>query len=99
MVKSSDGFKIAEEDLSIRVAVRIFSAQSRQGMPDLKFMNIIRDARLLDTARKEAFALIDKDAELNSFPELKIGLEMFWKEQIELFQDELNYDKIAVGSK
>jgi len=85
MVKSSDGFKIAEEDLNIRGPGEFFGTR-QAGMPDLKIANIIRDARLLDTARKEAFALIDKDAELNSFPELKKGLEMFWKGKIELFK-------------
>jgi ATP-dependent DNA helicase RecG len=55
-------------------------------MPDLKIANIIRDASLLDAARKEAFALTDKDAELNSLPELKKELEMFWKGKIELFK-------------
>lgn len=85
MVKSSDGFKIAEEDLSIRGPGEFFGTR-QAGMPDLKIANIIRDARLLDTARKEAFALTDKDAELNSFPELKKGLEMFWKGKIELFK-------------
>ncbi len=85
MVKSSDGFKIAEEDLSIRGPGEFFGTR-QAGMPDLKIANIIRDARLLDAARKEAFALIDKDSELNSFPELKNGLEMFWKGKIELFK-------------
>ncbi|MFZ3123006.1 MAG: ATP-dependent DNA helicase RecG [Thermodesulfovibrionales bacterium] len=85
MVKSSDGFKIAEEDLSIRGPGEFFGTR-QAGMPDLKIANIIRDARLLDTARKEAFALTDKDAELNSFPELKKGLEGFWKGKIELFK-------------
>jgi ATP-dependent DNA helicase RecG len=85
MVKTNDGFKIAEEDLNIRGPGEFFGTR-QAGMPDLKLANIIRDARLLDTARKEAFALIDKDAELNSFPELKKGLEMFWKGKIELFK-------------
>lgn len=85
MIKSSDGFKIAEEDLNIRGPGEFFGTR-QAGMPDLKLANIIRDARLLDTARKEAFALIDKDSELNSFPELKKGLERFWKGKIELFK-------------
>ena len=85
MIKTNDGFKIAEEDLNIRGPGEFFGTR-QAGMPDLKIANIIRDAGLLDTARKEAFALIDKDAELNSFPELKKGLEMFWKGKIELFK-------------
>ena len=85
MIKTNDGFKIAEEDLDIRGPGEFFGTR-QAGMPDLKLANIIRDARLLDTARKEAFALIDKDSELNSFPELKKGLEMFWRGKIELFK-------------
>ncbi|MDI6744287.1 MAG: ATP-dependent DNA helicase RecG [Thermodesulfovibrionales bacterium] len=85
MVKTNDGFRISEEDLDIRGPGEFFGTR-QAGMPDLKLANIIRDARLLDAARKEAFALIDKDSELNSFPELKKGLEMFWKGKIELFK-------------
>ena len=85
MIKTNDGFKIAEEDLDIRGPGEFFGTR-QAGMPDLKLANIVRDARLLDTARKEAFALIDKDSELNSFPELKKGLEGFWKGKIELFK-------------
>jgi len=85
MIKTNDGFKIAEEDLDIRGPGEFFGTR-QAGMPDLKLANIVRDARLLDTARKEAFALIDKDSELNSFPELKKGLEMFWRGKIELFK-------------
>ena len=85
MIKTNDGFRIAEEDLDIRGPGEFFGTR-QAGMPDLKLANIIRDARLLDTARKEAFALIDRDAELNTFPDLKKGLEMFWKGKIELFK-------------
>lgn len=85
MVKSNDGFRIAEEDLAIRGPGE-FLGTRQSGMPDLKIANIIRDARLLEVARKEAFALIDKDAELKTFPELKRGLEKFWKGKIELFK-------------
>ena len=55
-------------------------------MPDLKIANIIRDARLLEVARKEAFALIDNDPELNRFPALKKSVEGFWRGKIELFK-------------
>ena len=85
MVKTNDGFRISEEDLDIRGPGEFFGTR-QAGMPDLKLANIVRDAKLLDSARKEAFALIDKDPELKSFPELKKGLEMFWKGKIELFK-------------
>ncbi|MDP3259396.1 MAG: ATP-dependent DNA helicase RecG, partial [Thermodesulfovibrionales bacterium] len=46
MVKTNDGFKIAEEDLGIRGPGEFFGTR-QAGMPDLKLANIIRDARLL----------------------------------------------------
>lgn len=85
MVRTNDGFRIAEEDLIIRGPGEFFGTR-QAGMPDLKIANIIRDARLLEVARKEAFALIDKDAELKTFPELKMHVEKFWKGKIELFK-------------
>jgi len=85
MAESTDGFRIAEEDLDIRGPGEFFGTR-QAGLPDLRAANIVRDSRLLDTARKEAFALIDSDPELNTFPELKKGLEGFWKGKIELFK-------------
>jgi ATP-dependent DNA helicase RecG len=85
MVKSSDGFRIAEEDLSIRGPGEFFGTR-QAGMPDLKIANIIRDARLLEVARKEAFDLIEEDINLTTFPELKRRLERFWKGKVELFK-------------
>ncbi|KAF0145531.1 MAG: ATP-dependent DNA helicase RecG [Nitrospirae bacterium] len=85
MVRTNDGFRIAEEDLIIRGPGEFFGTR-QAGMPDLKIANIIRDARLIEVARKEAFALIDNDPELNRFPALKKSVEGFWRGKIELFK-------------
>ncbi len=85
MARTNDGFRIAEEDLIIRGPGEFFGTR-QAGMPDLKIANIIRDARLIEDARKEAFALIDKDSELKTFPELKGHVEKFWRGKIELFK-------------
>jgi len=85
MVRSNDGFRIAEEDLSIRGPGEFFGTR-QSGMPDLKIANIIRDARLLNVARRESFSLIDGDPELRGFPLLRISLEKFWEGKIELFK-------------
>jgi ATP-dependent DNA helicase RecG len=85
MVKSNDGFKIAEEDLNIRGPGEFFGTR-QSGMPDLKIANIVRDAKLLATARGEAFSLIQKDPDLEGFPLLKSSLERFWAGKIELFK-------------
>ncbi|MGB9716134.1 MAG: ATP-dependent DNA helicase RecG [Thermodesulfovibrionales bacterium] len=85
MVKSNDGFRIAEEDLNIRGPGEFFGTK-QSGMPDLRIANIVRDAPLLNIARKEAFTLIDKDPFLNNMPSLRNAVETFWKGKIELFK-------------
>jgi ATP-dependent DNA helicase RecG len=85
MVKSNDGFRIAEEDLNIRGPGEFFGTR-QSGMPDLKIANIVRDAKLLNVARGEAFSLIEKDPHLKEFPLLKRSLERFWEGKIELFK-------------
>lgn len=85
MVKSNDGFRIAEEDLNIRGPGEFFGTR-QSGMPDLRIANIVRDAILLNEARREAFSLINRDPDLNGFPLLKKSLQIFWEGKIELFK-------------
>lgn len=85
MVRSNDGFRIAEEDLNIRGPGEFFGTR-QSGMPNLRIANIVRDAKILDIARREAFDLIDRDPELKGFPLLRNALEIFWKGKIELFK-------------
>lgn len=85
MVKSNDGFMIAEEDLNIRGPGEFFGTR-QSGMPDLRIANIVRDSFLLSEARKEAFSIIDKDPEIKEFPALKKSLETFWEGKMELFK-------------
>ena len=85
MVKSNDGFRIAEEDLAIRGPGE-FLGTRQSGMPDLRIANIIRDALLLNEARKEAFAIIERDPEIKEYPVLRRSLETFWKGKMELFK-------------
>ena len=63
MQNSRDGFEIAEEDLKIR-GPGDFMGTRQSGLPVLKIANLLRDIKILDIARKEAFALIDRDPNL-----------------------------------
>ena len=63
MVRSNDGFEIAERDLAIRGPGEFFSAR-QHGLPDFKIANIIEDFDLLNLARKDALKLVKQDAML-----------------------------------
>jgi ATP-dependent DNA helicase RecG len=85
MVQSNDGFRIAEEDLSIRGPGEFFGTR-QSGIPDLRIANVVRDAPLLNEARKEAFSLVDNDPALARNDLLREELETFWQGKIELFK-------------
>jgi len=83
MEATSDGFRIAEEDLSIRGPGEFFGTR-QSGMPDLKIANIVRDIDVLEGARKEAFAISEIAPHLENYPLLKNELQKRWKGRIEL---------------
>jgi ATP-dependent DNA helicase RecG len=85
MCSTSDGFKVAEEDLAIRGPGE-FLGTRQSGMPDLRVANIVRDASLLEPARQEAFALVEKDPGLGAYPGLRAEMERFWRGKVELFK-------------
>ncbi|MFH1857018.1 MAG: ATP-dependent DNA helicase RecG [Candidatus Omnitrophota bacterium] len=60
MVKHQSGFDIAEKDLQIRGPGEFFGIR-QHGFPEFKIADPLRDIKVLEAAKKEAFALIDKD--------------------------------------
>jgi len=85
MEKSTDGFKIAEEDLELRGPGEFFGIR-QSGLPDFRVAHIIRDTPILIEARKEAFQLVQEDPELvqPSHAGLKEILVKRWKGRMEL---------------
>jgi ATP-dependent DNA helicase RecG len=85
MEKTRDGFKIAEEDLAIRGPGELLGTQ-QSGLPEFRVADFVRDFPLLAEARKEAFALIERDPTLampgHSF--MKETLTERWKGKLEL---------------
>jgi len=57
MVKTNDGFKVAELDLELRGPGEFFGTR-QAGLPSFRVANIIRDAQLLEAAKHEAAAVI-----------------------------------------
>jgi ATP-dependent DNA helicase RecG len=65
MVKTTDGFEIAEVDLRLRGPGDIEGTQ-QSGILDLKIADIVRDEKLLHYARKVAIEILEKDPGLKS---------------------------------
>jgi ATP-dependent DNA helicase RecG len=57
MVRTSDGFQIAELDLELRGPGEFFGTR-QAGMPSFRVADLIRDRQLLEAAKREAAAVI-----------------------------------------
>ncbi len=64
-VDSEDGFQLAEMDFQLRGPGNLFSDR-QHGIPPLRIADLLRDAELLGTARRDARAIIDADPDLNA---------------------------------
>lgn len=62
-VNTNNGFEIAEVDLRLRGPGE-FMGTRQHGMPDLKIADIIKDIKVLEIARHEAFNLVNLDSRL-----------------------------------
>jgi len=66
MVRTNDGFKIAELDLELRGPGEFFGTR-QAGLPNFRVANIIRDAQLLEAAKQEAaFVLAGPNPEISA---------------------------------
>ena len=57
MTRTNDGFKIAELDLELRGPGEFFGTK-QAGLPNFRVANIIRDAQLLEAAKREAATVL-----------------------------------------
>jgi ATP-dependent DNA helicase RecG len=85
LVRSNDGFVIAEEDLRIRGPGEFFGLR-QWGMPEFRVANLVRDADLLQQARQEAFSLLKSDPRLKepAHQELREAMLRKWDKKLEL---------------
>ena len=85
LVRSNDGFVIAEEDLRIRGPGEFFGFR-QWGMPEFRVANIVRDGDLLQQARLEAFSLLKQDPQLGASAHQGIKEAMLrkWEKKLEL---------------
>jgi len=89
MVNNTDGFKVAEVDLKLRGPGDIFGTK-QSGFPDLKFIDIINDYPIINSAKASAFNLINED------PHLQSGKNNLIRENLlKHYSHNLEYAKIA----
>jgi ATP-dependent DNA helicase RecG len=85
MVKTNDGFKLAEADLELRGPGE-FLGTRQSGMPDLVVADLLRDQAILKQAREAAFELVRVDPELKRPEHAGIARELMrrWAEKLSL---------------
>ncbi|HEY8967149.1 MAG TPA: ATP-dependent DNA helicase RecG [Candidatus Methylacidiphilales bacterium] len=74
MEQTTDGFKIAEEDLRIRGPGDILGTD-QSGLPPLRFGDPLRDFEMLRQAKTDAENLLRADPQLKKWPALKAILD------------------------
>ena len=85
MTETSDGFKIAEEDLKLRGPGEFFGTR-QHGLPEFRFANIIDDWKLLQSAREDAFELVSLDPLLKRHALLYKAVLEKYKGQLDLVE-------------
>ncbi|MBG90697.1 MAG: ATP-dependent DNA helicase RecG, partial [Actinobacteria bacterium] len=84
MLETCDGFKLSEYDVLIRGPGDILGTR-QSGLPDFAIADVMRDEKVLLSARKIAFKIVDEDQQLEQVPHqaMKQHLEkqVFFKTQ------------------
>jgi len=82
MVRTTDGFELADEDLRLRGEGTLFDTR-QSGMPDLKLARLAEDLELVKRARARAFSVVEEDPELAVHPELLEELRAGFEDSID----------------
>jgi ATP-dependent DNA helicase RecG len=85
MTATNDGFKIAEEDLSVRGPGEFFGTR-QSGLPEFRVADLVRDGAVLEEARQDALTLVARDPKLRE-PEhrgLRAALLARWRGKLDL---------------
>ena len=89
MVRTTDGFEIAEVDLRLRGPGDIEGTQ-QSGILDLKLADIVKDEKLLRYARNVAIELLEKDPSLTKPENMPIARRI-----AELNKEKTNWSRIS----
>ena len=90
MCETNDGFRIAEADLKLRGPGDLEGTQQSGIAFDLKIADIARDGQIVQRAREQAQAIIDRDPECSSNE-----YKMLWDRLKELRKSNVNWSAIS----
>jgi ATP-dependent DNA helicase RecG len=83
MVRTSNGFEIAETDLQLRGPGEFFGTR-QSGDLGFHIANPLRDRELLELARREAFTLADDSAQRETLERILRMLPAEWQRRYHL---------------
>ena len=89
MVRTNDGFEIAEVDLKLRGPGDIMGTQ-QSGLLDLKIADLAKDGQLLQYARNAAFDLVSEDPDLKNPENVRIRQEL-----VNIVRNRPNWSRIS----
>lgn len=90
MCETNDGFRIAEADLKLRGPGDLEGTQQSGIAFDLKIADIARDGQIVQLAREQAQAIIDRDPECSNNE-----YKMLWDRLKELRKSNVNWSAIS----
>ena len=88
MVRTQDGFEIAELDLELRGPGEFFGTR-QAGMPSLRLANLVRDRKLLELAKAEARKIVegkDPETSLEERHRIMTHLKTHWQRRYGLVE-------------
>jgi ATP-dependent DNA helicase RecG len=88
MVRTQDGFEIAELDLELRGPGEFFGTR-QAGMPSLRLANLVRDRKLLELAKVEARKIVegeDPETSLEERHRIMTHLKTHWQRRYGLVE-------------
>jgi ATP-dependent DNA helicase RecG len=88
MVETTDGFRIAEEDLRIRGPGELYGTK-QSGDLGLKIADLLRDGQVLEEARQAALAIVEGDPKLSN-PEHRLLKQSIMVRNTELVRTDVS---------
>lgn len=86
MLRTTDGFEIADADLEIRGPGEFLGTRQSGELVDLRMADLVRDAHLVEVAREAAIATVHEDPRLSNSPTLMRAVETHWGDRLALIK-------------